>query len=219
MSRFEIDLFDRYRRAFGHVGDFGEALASGAYVSGAIDRSIYTAGIAINDALIAKKTKSPNYDVDCYVVNVADRKFADMTLTVDDVTYRFAFDQGADVLAPPPMFSFSRSKKTVITVIDRGSENEIVEDFGLQNWEINIDGIIVDMDNHQYPGDKIRQLNALCAYRGIIPASSKLLADMGITAIWIDRQSYDFVEGYPDTVRYSLVAHSAKPAEFNLIVK
>ncbi|HBJ10072.1 MAG TPA: hypothetical protein DDY73_13825 [Coprobacter fastidiosus] len=220
MSRFEIELFDRYQRAFGHVGDFGEALASGTYVSGAIDRSIYTAGIALNNALVTKKVQSPNNcAVDCYTINVADRQFADMVLTVDGEIYRFAFDQSTDVLAPPPLFSFSRSKKTVITVIDRGDENEIVEDFGLQSWEINIDGIIVDMERHQYPGDKVRRLNALCAYRGIIPVSSKLLADMSITAIWIDRQSYDFVEGYPDTVRYNLVAHSAKPAEFNLIVK
>lgn len=31
-------------------------------------------------------------------------------------------------------------------------KTEIVEDFGLQSWEINIDGIIVDMERHQYPG-------------------------------------------------------------------
>ena len=115
MSRFEIELFDRYQRAFGHVGDFGEALASGTYVSGAIDRSIYTAGIALNNALVTKKVQSPNnYAVDCYTINVADRQFADMVLTVDGEIYRLLLIRARMCSHLLPYFPFPGLKKRLL---------------------------------------------------------------------------------------------------------
>lgn len=211
--RYEIELLNRYKDAFGYLGRVSEQ-----YTEGIINRGLFTTGIAVNEALIGKHKKGqPDFQVDCFASHF---NFADLILSIEGENFIFAMTgEKSQLVAPPPMMSFKRSKKTKITVIDRSDENEIIEDFGLQSWEIDINGIAIDMEKHEYPRAALKSLNRIFNYRGIISASSPLFSDMGINAIWLEDQNFDFVEGYPDTLKYSFTAHSIKPVEINLINK
>ena len=51
----------------------------------------------------------------------------------------------------------------------------------------------------------------------VIEVACPLLLDMGIKSIYFKEQGFEPVEGFPDTVKYSLTAKSIKPALFSLI--
>ncbi len=52
----------------------------------------------------------------------------------------------------------------------------------------------------------------------VIEVACPLLLDMGIKSIYFKEQSFEPVEGFPDTVKYTLSAKSIKPVLFSLIV-
>ena len=102
-------------------------------------------------------------------------------------------------------------------MIDGGNEAEVVENFGVNSWEIELDGLVVDMDEHGYPGEKVKLLAEFFEINDVIDVACPLLLDLGIRSIYFREQSFEPVEGFPDTVKYSLVAKSIKPAVFSLI--
>ena len=81
--------------------------------------------------------------------------------SADGKTYEFRngilTDAVAGILAPPPMLTFERKKNIITTKVD-GSDAVIVESFGLEPWTITIDGILVDLQNHQYPASDLKVL-------------------------------------------------------------
>lgn len=121
---------------------------------------------------------------------------------------------GQNVFAPPPMVSFSKSKNLVITEID-GSDGEVVERYGDKSWEIKLQGIIVDMINHQYPEEavvKLREFFNTAAPLKVI--SNGMFADLNIDSIYFTNVDISGVAGFADTIQYTLSARSIKPVEF-----
>ena len=101
--------------------------------------------------------------------------------------------------------------------MDGDDEAEIVENFGVNSWDIDLNGLLVDMDEHGYPGAKVRQIARFFEINDVIDVACPLLLDMGIRSVYFKEQSFEPVEGFPDTVKYSLTAKSIKPALFSLI--
>jgi hypothetical protein len=154
-------------------------------------------------------------------VFVQNTCFADLTLrsSADGTSYEFRngilTDAIAGVLAPPPMLSFTRDKNIITTAID-GSDAVIVESFGVKPWTITIDGILVDLENHHYPGSKMRQLRELFEANTTFEVwDCDILADLGIEQVYFeDIKELKVLEDYQDTVKYKLTACSIKPVEF-----
>ena len=154
-------------------------------------------------------------------VFVADHHFADLTLrsSADGTTYQFRngilTDAVGGIFAPPPMLTFERSKNIVTTKVD-GSDAVVVESFGSGPWTIKFDGILVDLENHQYPADKMSQ------FRNMFEANTTyevwdcdILADLGIEQLYFEKiDELKVLDDYPDTVHYKLTAYSIKPVEF-----
>lgn len=123
-------------------------------------------------------------------------------------------EQTQGYLAPPPMVSFSRSKNVVETPIDR-SEFEVLEYFGLKPFEIQIRGIIVDTDNHHYPQQLYKTVNEMFEAPGTYEVVGDLFNDLGIDEVFFRSDfQLNFVEGYVDTIKYSVRAKSISKAEF-----
>jgi len=164
-----------------------------------------------------------------------DASFADMTFESTknpDAVFRFGIPTmenghpafpfvnnrsesgGSAYLAPPPMVRLTRGKHVKRTPIDR-SEHEVVEHFGLKPWEIKVSGILVDMDEHQYPSALLREINSMFTQRGTYRIVGQIFEDLGINEVFING-GFDvgFVEGYVDTVKYAFTAISIDPTEF-----
>lgn len=146
--------------------------------------------------------------------------FDEVLLYRDKDEYLFAYrsisDDYTDVFATPPMLSLKRAKKLVITPIDN-SDIEVVERYGTEPWEITWRGLLIDMENHEFPIDKMEKLNDIFEVNGAWNVASEILQKLGIAAIYIKDISIDFVEGFEDTISYTLTARQIKPLEYQLI--
>lgn len=211
-----IDITDRMFAAFGYLPSGmpkRETVRAGIAAAYASDAAL-NAGIGRANIALIKNRIGGN-------VFVADRCFADLTLksTVDGTMYRFAntvLDETADgILAPPPMLSFTREKNIVTTNVD-GSDAVVVESFCVKQWDITIEGILVDMEEHHYPQEQMRKLRELFEVNAMFDVlDCEVLDDLGVRSLYIDKiESLKFVDGFQDTVKYTLKAKSMQPVEF-----
>lgn len=215
--KYIVDLITRYNSAFGFVSDtaVGE-------LEGLLNGGIFKAGIAYNEG---KWNKADNpagkYNAELYPQ--PDWSFVEMVMKYEGKELNFSIGslngETEGIFAPPPLMRFRRTKNISVTVVDGGDEAEIVENFGVNSWDIELNGVLVDMDGHTYPGDKVKRLSEFFAINDVIDVACPLLLDMGIKSIYFKEQSFEPVEGFPDTVKYSLIAKSIKPALFSLILK
>lgn len=218
-----IDLLSRYQSAFGYVARKGISVLGDSVAS-------IAQATALQEARAAwmRNWMSVNYPSiyigdtgeDLTLYERGDASFAEMVLKNDKsgVTVRFAVSETLealdDVLAPPPMVSFERSKNIKTTIIDN-SDYEVVESFGTKQWDITFNGIIVDFKNHWYPGDLMKQVKQLFEVNDTFKITGTVFDDLDIREIYFtDLSDFSFVEGFNDTMKFKLKARSIKPAEF-----
>lgn len=197
----KFDFSGRFQNAFGFIaGNMSAKLIEQGFGEAVKDE--YGLNLAVY-----------NYD--------SNTKFDEVTLRREDVgNFRFAYssisDDYKDIFATPPMFSMKRAKKLCITPIDN-SDVEVVERYGTEPWEISWRGLLIDMENHEFPIDKLEQLSKIFDVNGIWSADSEILQAVGIDSIYIKDISIDFVEGYEDTIAYTFTIRQIKSLEYTLI--
>ena len=156
-------------------------------------------------------------------VYVADATFADLKIksAKDGKVYEFRntilSDTDNGIFAPPPMLKFDRKKKITATAI-AGSDNVVVEDFGLEQWSITLDGLLVDMETHQYPTAKMQRFRQLFETPDTYDVlECQVMTDLGINALYFTEvNNLAVLENYPDTIKYQLKAKSMLPPEFSV---
>lgn len=119
------------------------------------------------------------------------------------------------VFAPPPMISYRRAKKLIITNVD-GTDTEVVERFNNGVWEMTIQGLLVDMEEHLFPKDKLTILNDIFEIGAVFNVTGEWFEALKIDSIYLLEFMPGGVQGYMDTVTYTIVARSIKPVEFFL---
>lgn len=209
--RYVVDILKRFQSVYGFVG---------ANLQGLANRAVFRAGILYNDSKYTRNSNDVDYK-DLTLYEVADYTFADMTFHYEGSKLNFSFGSllgdSENIIAPPPMVSFKRSKNLGITVIDDGDEAEIVENFGINSWDIDIKGLLIDMDEHQYPQSKVIDLVRFFEINDVIEIVSPLFQDLGINSVYFKEQSIEPLEAFPDTVKFTLQAKSIKSAEFSIL--
>ncbi len=161
-------------------------------------------------------------------VYVADATFADLKLksakdgkvyefrnTILNATDKTTFVPDKKFFAPPPMLKFTRNKKITATAI-AGSDNIVVEDFGLEQWEITMDGLLIDMNAHKYPTAEMQKFRQMFETPDVFDVlACPVMTDLGINALYFEKISeLTVLESYPDTAKYRMIAHSIQPPEF-----
>ncbi|MNE84905.1 hypothetical protein D3C80_1818490 [compost metagenome] len=97
-----------------------------------------------------------------------------------------------------------------------GDDNDVVERYGTKSWEISIKGILIDMVNHNYPSQKVRQLREFFEYNRPFGVEGQIWDDLNIRSIYFSDTEIGGIPGYADTIQFDLTARSIKPAEFFL---
>lgn len=213
-------LVYRYQAGFGYVAaNWAEIAADRLWAKYA------------NIPLYQQRNVGTNGDEATPLFSVNDASFADMLFTSSKPPVeKFGFGSlslknsdgglyGADsrYLAPPPMVTFSRGKNFVVTSIDR-SEEEVIENFGLKSWQIKLQGILIDMDGHQYPQALVKKINEMFTKKGTFKVEGTIFGDLDIYEVFFkDDFELSFVEGYADTVKFSVSAMSTKAAKLTAI--
>lgn len=155
----------------------------------------------------------------------SDGSFEDITIRKEggeSISFSTVMKPSSDiaqgVFAPPPIISFSKGKNLIETPID-GDDAVVVERFGDKQWTLKIQGLLIDMVNHQYPSDKIVTLNEFFHLRQSVIVEGRQFDDKGIQNIYFTNAEIAGLQGFEDTVQYSLEAKSIKPIEFFLSKK
>jgi len=224
--RYITDILERYKGGTDFVTG---AIAANA--QGLINRGIFTAAISYNDAMYQKRKslqQDRNYDVNIF--HSPDYCFSDINLKYKDskakteTTLQFGLSNIRDVMdgktrffTPPPLLRCQRSKNISVTIIDDGNESEIVENFGINSWDIEMTGLLIDMEEHHYPQEQLIKLVLFFEINDIIDVISIFLNDLGIHSLYFKEKSIEPLEGFPDTIKFSLQAKSIKPVEFSIL--
>lgn len=212
----DIDITDRLFAAFGYVPSTKpkqEVMREGIAAAYASDAAISVGLGRANIALIKNRIGGNVFVDDC--------SFADLTLRDSESGKCYEFANGllneaaTGILAPPPMLTFDRGKNIVTSSVD-GSDNVVIESFGCKPWKIVLEGILVDMENHQYPRAKMQEFREMFEVNNSFEVfDCDILADLGIENIYFESiDSLEVLKDYQDTVKYKLTARSIKPVEF-----
>lgn len=158
-------------------------------------------------------------NVNVAVYAFSEASFDEVTLRYAKEEYKFAFQpissDYSSVFATPPMLSLRRAKKLVITPIDN-SDIEVVERYGTEPYEITMRGLLIDMENHEFPIDKLERLNQIFEANREWMVDSEILRRVGVLAIYIKDIAIDFVEGYEDTIAYTMTTRAIRPIELQV---
>ena len=117
------------------------------------------------------------------------------------------------IFAPPPMIDFRRGKKLTITPVKNG---EIVENWGIEEWEIRMQGILID-GSSVYPTNLVNKIHKIFNYNGLIDVTGIIFGEKDIEFIYLKKIEINPVEGFDDTVRYNIEARSSKEINLNII--
>ncbi len=189
----------------------GRIQAAFGFVSAASSRVLY-------DQLFGDAVKDSSLNVDVYVSG-KEATFDEIGLQYGNEEYYFAYrpfsSNYINIFATPPMLSLKRAKKLVITPIDN-SDIEVIERYGTEPWEITWRGLLIDMQNHQFPIDKMEALNRIFEANHEWSVFSDILYKVGVDTIYIKDVSLDFVEGYEDTISYTMITRAIRSQQVQL---
>ncbi|AXG70434.1 hypothetical protein KORDIASMS9_02674 [Kordia sp. SMS9] len=196
MTLISIDLASRYASAFGLIANKNQAKPK-----------------------VSKSGK--NYNLETY--SDIDPEFESIKLTFENNEFNFAslpfLKQNeapeGNILAPPPLISFSRDKQLIETPVN-DSDNVVIERWGTNPWNIRMRGLLIDVENRHYPEVSVTKLERLFDYNGVVDASGTQFFDKNIASIYFKSIEISGVQGYQDTVQYTLVAKSITPVSFTL---
>lgn len=150
----------------------------------------------------------------------SEGKFEDVILYRDGLQFKFAYSEFTDdyssIFATPPMLSLKRNKRLIVSPIDN-TDFEVVERYSTEPYEVQWRGLLIDMIEHQFPLDKIESLNKIFEYNGEWNVASEILNKVGIEALYIRDITFEFVEGFEDTISYQLTTRAIRPLEYQLI--
>jgi len=119
------------------------------------------------------------------------------------------------IYSPPLIMDFSQEKSLVETEVN--DDNPIIiERWGTKPWDISIKGLLIDMEEHNYPEDKINSLNKLWKNNTIIKVTGAQFLDKDIASIYFKSIDFSPLVGFQDTIQFSINATSIKPVSFTL---
>ena len=163
----------------------------------------------------------PAFGVQVYKSLEENQTFEDMSIYGNGYDLQFAGNlitkSGSlgTVFAPPPIIGYRKAKKLVIGDTN-GEEGEVVEVWKNGSWELVIQGIMVDMENHVFPKDKLATMNKVFDVKNVFDISGDWFEALNIESIYFLEFMPVGVQGFMDTISYTLIARSIKPIEFYL---
>ncbi|OPB87809.1 DUF6046 domain-containing protein [Elizabethkingia occulta] len=122
----------------------------------------------------------------------------------------------SSIYAPPLMMNFTREKNLIETNVS-GGDSVVIERWGTKPWNIDIRGILIDTETHNYPSDKIKELCRLFDYNDIISVVGRQFYEKDIKSIYLKSVDVTPVEGFADTIQFTLKASSINPVTYTLL--
>lgn len=174
----------------------------------------------INQAVVTKEENKYNVEV-----------YEDLDMDFEEVEFEFGDPNNptnlkfarmlegsgdGSIYAPPLMMNFGREKNLIETQVS-GGDMMVIERWGTKPWNIEIRGVLIDVENRSYPTDKIKALCRLFEHNATILVTGTQFIEKNIKYIYIKDISITPVEGFQDTIQFTLNASSINEVSFTLI--
>lgn len=212
-----MPITEAYKKVFDDVTEFPKNITIDLVARYAAAFGMMAAASAIERVFIEKKSKS-DYNFETYPLQQDDLEFVQFqipgldTLEFDSI---LTGDRG-NIFAPPLLMSFSQEKSFIETEVN-DDDPIVIERWGTKPWNITINGLLIDLENRYYPSDEIRRLNKNWRYNGVVEVVGKQFEELDIDSIYFRSIEFTRVEGYSDTVQFSINASSIKAVNFTLL--
>jgi|26BtaG_2_1085354.scaffolds.fasta_scaffold02540_2 hypothetical protein len=193
-NTYVIDLAARYAAVFGAM---------------ALSEKSYRNAVVVNE--------DNKYSVDLYPEfdsNVENVKF-EYENTILEFN-NMLMNEGSAFFAPPPIMSFSREKNLIITEVS-GSDSEVIERWGTKPWTINVTILLIDIENKQYPSDRIREISRIFEHNGVVRVEGAQFEEKDIDSVYFEDIDIKPIDGFSDTVQVSLTMKSIKEVFYTLL--
>lgn len=190
-----IDLAARYAAAFG-------MMAAGKLI----------------ETVFVEKIENKDYNFQYYPLSesaVEYSKFEIPGLEALEFSSVLYGDRG-NIFAPPLLIGLSQEKSLIETEVN-DDDPIVIERWGTKAWDITMNGLLIDLDNRIYPTDEIRRLNQNWKYNGVVKVVGKQFEELDIDSVYFRSISFTRVEGYQDSIQFSINASSIKAVNFTLL--
>ncbi|OBS13392.1 hypothetical protein ATE49_13185 [Elizabethkingia miricola] len=169
----------------------------------------------INQVVAIKEDNK--YQVEVY--EDFDGTFEEVYMEYNDKELKFSGMLEGDtssIYAPPLMINFSKDKNLIETDVS-GGDSVVIERWGTKPWNIDIRGILIDTEVHNYPSEKIKELCRLFNHNDIISVVGQQFYEKDIKSIYLKSVDITPVEGFADTIQFTLKASSINPVTYTLL--
>lgn len=195
MSYITIDLINRYGSAFG-------TMAAGGII----------------EKVFVEKKENKDYNFQTYPLANSSIEYSKLEIPgIDTLEFGSVLhgDRG-NIFAPPLLLGLSQEKSLIETEVN-DDDPIIVERWGTKPWDITMNGLLIDLENRIYPSDEIRRLNQNWKFNGVVKVIGKQFEELDIDSIYFKSISFSRVEGYQDTIQFTINANSIKAVNFTLL--
>lgn len=172
------------------------------------------------DELVVKQESDGNFKIyDGYNEEIDE-------LVFESETKRLAFgnvltsEGGGRFFAPPMKLRFTRRKKLIVTETNEGvdsNQNVFIEHWATKPWSIEMSGLLIDLDDRQYPADEIEALHQFFEQNEVIKVDGVQFDDKAVDSLYFTSIDFETVDGFSDTIQYKLRASSIKEVDYNLL--
>ena len=212
-----MSVTDSYKKVFSDVKGFPRNITIDLVSRYAAAFGMMAAGKGIEKVFIEKK-EDKNYDFQLFPLADNTVEYSKLEIPgLESLEFSSVLHGNVGtIFAPPLLLGLSQEKSLIETEVN--DDNPIViERWGTKPWDININGLLIDLENRVYPTNQIRRLNQNWKYNGVVKAIGKQFEELNIDTIYFRSISFTRVEGYQDTVQFTINASSINAVNFTLL--
>lgn len=212
-----MPVTDAYKHVFDDVTAFPKNITIDLVARYAVAFGMMAAGKAIEKVFIEKK-ENRDYNFKYLPLQDGGIEYVKFYVPGLEPLEFNALLHGArgTIFAPPLLMGFDQEKSLIETEVN-DDDPIVVERWGTKPWNITINGLLIDLDHRIYPTDEVRRLNQNWKVNGVIKVVGLQFEERDIDSIYFRSISFTSVEGYQDTVQFSINASSIKAVNFTLL--
>ena len=210
-------ITDAYGKVLNDVTEFPKNITINLAARYGAAFGMMAAGKAIEKVFIDKK-EDKRYSFQTYPLQDSNVEYVKMSVpNLEPLEFSAILhgDKGS-LFAPPLLMGFSQEKSLIETEVN-DDDPIIIERWGTRPWDITINGLLIDLDNRIYPSDEIRRLNQNWRYNGVVKVVGKQFEEKDIDSLFFRSIDFTAVEGYQDTIQFTINASSIKAVNFTLL--
>lgn len=212
-----MTITDPYKKVFNDVVAFPKNVTIDLAVRYGAAFGMMAAGKAIEKIFI-EKTGNKNYSFKAFPFLESNFEYVKMEIpNLEPLEFSTVLHGNkGSLFAPPLLMSFSQEKSLIETEVN-DDDPIVIERWNTKPWDITINGLLIDLENRIYPSDEIRRLNQNWRYNGVVKVIGKQFEEKDIDTIYFKSINFTAVEGYQDTIQFTINASSIKAVNFTLL--